>query len=125
MIQEAAEALEKATQITPDNGEAFFLLGKALEGQNEKEKASEAFRMAQGQMAENYEVLIRVGADLLEKEQYAEALTELTKACEYKEANHEVYFLLGKTHRGLGNNEEAVKAFEKADELMEDMEDDD
>ena len=32
MHQEAVEILEKAVKITPDNGEAHFLLAKAYEG---------------------------------------------------------------------------------------------
>ncbi len=100
-------------------GEAHFLLGKAYEGMNEKEKSTQAFKKAKGQMEENYEILLKVGADYLEKEAYEDALRELEKASKFAEAASTVYFLLGKTYRGLGRNEDAIKAFEKADEMME------
>ena len=62
---------------------------------------------------------MKVGADYLEKEAYEDALRELEKASKFAEAASTVYFLLGKTYRGLGRNEDAIKAFEKADEMME------
>lgn len=70
-------------------------------------------------MEENYEVLLKVGADNLEKGMFEQALKELKKASEFAEAGSMVYFLLGKAYNGLGKGEEAAKAFEKADELME------
>ena len=75
-----SKILEKAVKITPDNGEAFFLLAKAYEGINRKDKATEAFKHAQGQMEENYEVLLNVGQDYFEHGNYEEALKQREKA---------------------------------------------
>jgi len=120
MFEEAVPVLRKSVKKDPDNGEAYFMLAKALESSGKANEATEAYLMAKGRMEEaNYDILLRVGEDHLNKEEYNEAVKELEKAATFEEATSVVYFLLGKAYRAIGETEKAIEALDKADKMLE------
>lgn len=127
-FEEALQVLEDFITRYPEDRrslEAYFLMGNVMLKQKEYEKAITAFHAAmQKDPDEPYriKILLAIGEALNYQENYNEASRALNEAVTLISKNeadsfpgtYEAYQRLGETYFKLGENEQAVSAFEKA-----------
>jgi serine/threonine-protein kinase len=116
-LPEAIEELERVTASTPQNDEAFLLLGQAL---------VEAGRLEQGLDAVHSAIRLRpafwghhysLGVALYKAGRYPEAVTALRRAAELQPDNAWTHQMLGTAYHAMDDTKNAIAAYEKAIQL--------
>jgi len=113
----AATALEEVTKLTPENGQAFLLLGQAqLQNGNTDaaiaalEKANEMGEAQAGKLLAN--TYLKQGQALLKNGKNAEAIAALEKSNTYAESAN-AYKLIASAYTKSGKSKEAINAYKK------------
>jgi tetratricopeptide (TPR) repeat protein len=112
----AAEAFKKATELQPELGDTYPLLGQALQQCNNTDKAISAFQQAikLGQLSEGY---FGLGLAYKQKKEWQEALNAFEAATVADPQFALAYSYLGTAYEKCHNLEKAFLAHQKAVEI--------
>ena len=114
----AAVALEEVTKLTPEDGQAFLLLGQAQLQNGKLDAATEALEKAAafGKADQANKLLsnayLKQGQALLKGGKNAEAIAALEKANSYGE-NANAYKLIASAYTKSGKSKEAINTYKK------------
>ena len=114
----AAEALGKVVELTPEDGQAFLLLGQAQMQNGNLPAATEALEKAAafGKADQANKLLsnayLKQGQALLKGGKNAEAIAALEKANSYGE-NANAYKLIASAYTKSGKSKDAINAYKK------------
>ena len=114
----AAEALTKKVELSPEDGQAYLLLGQAnLQAGNQDEAIAALEKAAElGQEAKANKILsttyLKKGQALLKAGKNAEAVEALTKSNSYVESAN-AYKLMASAYTKSGKNADAIEAYKK------------
>ena len=89
-FEEAAVPLRKAVELTPDFGEAQFLLGCVLQKQSKLNEAADRFRKALASDGRNAAAHLNLGLILMARREYADARREFDRALDLDKDNARV-----------------------------------
>ncbi|MEZ4716469.1 MAG: tetratricopeptide repeat protein [Caldilineaceae bacterium] len=109
----ALAVLESARDALPDSREVLLAKGAYLELSNVRE-AERWYADLAALYSEDASVHVAMGAFLLERSKYDEALVHLTKATELNPQDAALFGLLGHAYNTAGNKEKALAAYEHA-----------
>lgn len=107
-FDEAAQALERATTLDPDSGEAHYHLALAHKGRGASESALAAFRAALKRKPEGVEACQGAGTLLHDLGRYDEAESFFRQALSRKRGFAEAHYSLGVTLASLQRFSEAI-----------------
>lgn len=114
----AAEAYKKVVEADPTNGNAALLLGVSLNAAGKVDEAKAALEQAaaNGQADKANKQLsnisLREAANALKDKDYSSAISTSLKSAEYME-NSKAYQIAAQASQLKGNNDDAIKYFEK------------
>ena len=114
----AAAALKEVVALTPEDGQAFLLLGQALMQNNDLAGATEALEKAAefGKADQANKLLgtayLKEGQALLKANKNAEAIAALEKSNSYSESAN-AYKLLASAQTKAGKNKDAIASYKK------------
>lgn len=119
-LEEALEALRKAGDLRPDDGEPVFEVGLIHLKKRAPEAAVSSFTRARALGVNGYRMHKALAEAFTELERLEEALTELQGARDLDPEDPDISFQIGMTFDRLGRYDEAVEAYERAIELAPD-----
>jgi tetratricopeptide (TPR) repeat protein len=119
-LEEALEALRKAGDLRPEDGEPVFEVGLVHLHKQAPEAAVSAFTRARALGVTGYRLHKALAEALIQLERLEEALTELQSARDLDPEDPDVSYQLGMTFDHLGRYDEAVAAYERAIEIAPD-----
>lgn len=113
----AAEALAKVTELTPDNGQAFLLLGQAKLQAGSADEAIAALEKAHElEVPQAAKLLsttyLKQGAALLKEGKNAQAIEALEKSNSYQESAN-AYKLIANAYTKSGKSAQAIENYKK------------
>ena len=114
----AAAAFKEVVALTPEDGQAFLLLGQALMQNNDLAGATEALEKAAefGKADQANKLLgtayLKEGQALLKANKNAEAIAALEKSNSYSESAN-AYKLLASAQTKAGKNKDAIASYKK------------
>lgn len=120
----AAEAYETALEFAPDDVDAMSNLGVAYYNLGELDRAIEQYTKAIERAPNDADIRSNLAAAYVQKHQTSgapdqldKALAEYQKAVELNPSLAQAFFGLGVVHVLLGQNDAAIEAFERFQEL--------
>ena len=123
----AADALKQVTALTPENGQAYILLGQAQLQSGETDAAIEALEQANalgeaqaGKLLST--TYLKKGQALMKAGKNAEAIEALEKSNAYVESAN-AYKLIASAQTKSGKNAQAIAAYKKYLEIAPDAKD--
>ncbi|HET6327556.1 MAG TPA: tetratricopeptide repeat protein [Planctomycetaceae bacterium] len=116
-FDEALPPLQQAVELTPDFGQAQFLLGCVLQGKSQFDEAADHFRAALATDDGNAAAHLNLGTILMARREYAQARHELDRVVELDPGNARVQANLAELCLQLRNYEESLAHGKRALEL--------
>jgi protein O-GlcNAc transferase len=116
----AESALRRATELAPNDADAWTNLGLVAHARGRDREAFEAWNKAAGLDGDSAAPALNKAAVLLDCGDYKRARAELEKASKARPDDPEVLVALGVAHRGMKDHERAKQAYERALELRAD-----
>ena len=113
------EALQRYTELEPDDANAWYNMGNAYAEKGEYDEAISCYRKAVEIKPDKHEAWNNMGNAYAEKGEYDEAISCYRKAVEIKPDKHEAWNNIGIAYAKKGEYYEASRAFSKALELIE------
>ncbi len=120
--QRAHQALETALELDPQVRRAYYYMGSVdlfAQGLDILDEAMEHFEAELRVSPEDPMTNLYLGAALVEKRRYQEALPRLEAASRLIEGRPDPFQFLGRSHLALGRFDEAAVAFRRALEIAE------
>lgn len=114
----AAETFKEVTALTPEDGQAYLLLGQALIQANKTDEAAAALEQAsaKGKAEQAGKLLstayLKEAAAALKANKLDDAIEAATKAASYSE-NAQAYLIAGQAAQKAGKESVAIENFEK------------
>jgi len=116
LMDETAKArryLEKVTQFSPDNIEAFELLSSVYDKERDYRSAVSAYKKVVELDDNRDKAHYGLGVVLLRMREYKEAITHLEKAAQLNMDNKEAYYHIGNAYEELKDFAKAAEAYQK------------
>ena len=120
-FEEAEAMFRKALELDPKSDMALSGLADTYREMGRYAESEEAFKKTFA-VHPHSEAYVGLAWLYIKQERYADALKPLQDFLTHIREKGEVYYALGVAHEGLGENEEAIKAFERALSLNPDNE---
>ena len=115
------EALQRYTELKPDDANAWNNMGVAYAKKGEHDEAIGCYRRAVEIKPEMHEAWYNMGIAYAEKGEYDEAISCYRKAVEIKPEMHEAWYNMGNAYAEKGEYDEAISCYRKAVEIKPDM----
>ena len=115
-MSEAIREFETAVNLDPENARANLLLGLALEGQNDLEKAV-AYLEKSASSQPSYSAYYNLGLSYASLSQLDKSMTSFEKAAEINTKSYEAFHQLGKVRAASLQFEKAIEAYRQAASL--------
>ena len=114
---EAVSELSAAVRLSPSHAELHDELGSLLAQQSEYTKANPEFREAIRLNPQYEQAYLHLGVTFLASSDSSNALPELDHALQLDSRDAKAWFYRGTAEESLGNREEALRSFQRTDEL--------
>lgn len=108
----AEESYRKVLEKDPSNSEAMLLIGNTYANRGQSDKALEWYSKIEFEKIDDPIVLYNIGSKFYNVSNFEVALKYYEKAVEIQEDFLDGIYQLGLAHLALGNNQEAINAFE-------------
>ncbi|MDZ7848612.1 MAG: tetratricopeptide repeat protein [Owenweeksia sp.] len=109
---------DRLLEMQPNNADTYFKLGTYYQGQNEVNRALEAYTQAVKINPTDADSYYNLGYMHLQLDQYQKARSFFTKAIQSKERNYKAYYGRGYTYEVVGDLLNAKKDYEKSLEIL-------
>ena len=116
-LDEAADYLSKAADLTPEAAEYQLAAGQVLKGLGQNARALDYLRKAAALCPDESEVHYCLGSVLSSLERFSEAAAELEKASKLDPRSSYTFYALGVAYARLNHFDKAIAAFSQALEL--------
>ncbi|MEO0195224.1 MAG: tetratricopeptide repeat protein [candidate division WOR-3 bacterium] len=113
----AAENLQKAYELKPNDYEILANLGRAYAELKEYDKAFEYLKKAYELKSDEYRIPFSIAGVLYDAKRYNDALKYINEAINLNPDEPTLYELRGAIYRALGKKRESLNDFKKAEEL--------
>jgi tetratricopeptide (TPR) repeat protein len=110
--EKAEEAYKKVLEMEPANYDIMLLIGNCYANRGETDKAMEWYAKIEFEKITDQMVLYNIGTSFTKQSKLEDALKYYKKAVELQADFLDAIYQLGLTYLALGNNPEAVAAFE-------------